>query len=842
MMISKAQLLALMQKGATVISPNNRLANELLNDFMQASGHEVQAKPRCFPYSAFLQDQFKKLNHRYPQTAHPLVLTGQQLSHLWRKVLSRDLDSPVNAGLLQAVVEAWTRCLLWQIDFSHPAFAQTPQTRQFQSWVVELQQELDRLGAITLEQLGNYLLSQPQQPEAETLIWACFDDYNPQQLSLQQYFSQQGCQLYHYDLAEQEGKQACYAAKDENDEYQQLIHWINDRLSKGEKRIALVVPSLQRESQHLQRLLQQALPASEFNISLGQSLAEYPLVAHAFCWLKLETKQLEVNQARLLLHSPYLAHSQTEMLARAQLLETSTALQEYLVEHASFLRELKSTAPKLAELVSQLVPYPQEATIKEWIRLFKNRLQDLGFPGEYPLNSASYQCYQRFLSLFDEFKQLSLISPSLPKAEALNAVVELAKSTVFQPQKPAVNVQILGLLEAAGCSFDSLWVSGLTDQCLPQKPRLSAFIPLSLQRDNKMPYACPARELQLAQKALNRLRFSSPNSVFSYPRLSEDKPNMPSPMLVDLPSFTAYESAESDFTSSLAPFVEQYQFAFIEKEEIAGGTALLANQAKCPFRAFAAHRLHAQSPLKVSDGPDAKERGLLIHKVMELLWRSLESQEKLLTLEAELLDQQIEQAIQQALEPLIQRRSYSFSPLIQEVELTRLKRLVQGCLDWERKRSPFTIEALEQTFNIRLAGIDFRVRVDRLDQIAEGEKWVIDYKTNLPQSLPWTEERPKEPQLLLYSLLDERIKGLLFTQLKAGQIKCKGLSEENAGIAGIMSIKEDKSWAEYRQNWQQQLNDLAEEFSKGHCPPQPSSASICQQCDFQSLCRFRVVE
>lgn len=206
----------------------------------------------------------------------------------------------------------------------------------------------------------------------------------PQQLSLQQHFSQQGCQLYHYDLAEQEGQQACYAAKDDNDEYQQLIYWIKDRLAQGEKRIALVVPSLQRESLRLQRLFQQALPSSEFNISLGQSLAEYPLVAHALCWLKLETERLQVNEARLLLHSPYLAHSQTEMLARAQLLETGKALQEYLVEPASFLQELEATAPKLAELVDKLTPYPQEATLKAWIKLFKNRLQDLGFPGEYP--------------------------------------------------------------------------------------------------------------------------------------------------------------------------------------------------------------------------------------------------------------------------------------------------------------------------------------------------------------------------------------------------------------------------------------------------------------------------
>lgn len=840
MINNKETLLELMRKGAKVITPNNRLSNELLSDFFKASDKQVQDKPSCLPYSAFLQDSFKILVHNDPHSAHPLVLTTQQLSYLWRKILSNFSNTLINDGLVHAVEEAWTRCQLWQIDFHDPAFSYTAQTRQFQLWALELQQELNKIGAITEDQLAKYLLSQQENFHNDSLIWACFDDYTPQQLALQQHFSAQGCQLYHYDLGEQTKNLSCYAAKDENDEYLQLLYWLKERLAKRDKRIAVVVPNLQTQSLSLQRLLQQQLSPALFNISLGQALSDYPLVAHALSWLSLDGDMLSVNQARLLLHSPYLAYSQTEMLTRAQLMENSRVLQEFHIERAAFLKELKSTAPKLAELLEEMANYPETDSPQGWIRTFKNRLISFGFPGEYPLNSSSYQCYQRFLILFDEFKQLTLISAKMTKAEALNALKNLAKSTIFQSKKTEATIQILGLLESAGATFDSLWVTGLTDQALPQKARLSAFIPISLQRDNLMPHTSPARELQLAQKALARLSNSSPNTVFSYPCLSEDKPNMPSPLIAGLPAFPAYEVNKSLIHSSLVNFVENYQIPFTADEKTTGGTAVLANQAKCPFRAFAAHRLQAQPALEVSDGPDARERGQLIHKVMELLWRALETQHNLLTLDAKVLDRQIEQAILQALEPLTHQRTHSFSPLIQDVELARLKRLVQACLDWERKRPPFEIEALEQAFNIKLAGIDFRVRVDRLDRVEEGKKWVIDYKSALPQSLPWKEDRPKEPQLLLYALLDETINGLIFTQLKAGQVTCKGLSEENHALSGITGIKEDGSWTDYRQHWQTQLSELAEEFSQGHCPPQPASASVCQLCDFQSLCRFAV--
>lgn len=835
MITIRSTLFSMMQNKAMVITPNNRLSSELINEFFKANPQKIQDKPLCLPYSAFLALLFKKQGHNFPQRKHPIVLSAQQCRYLWRQILA---NSTVNDGLLQALEDAWTRCQLWQVDFADSSFSYTPQTRQFQRWVKAFQQELNKLGAITEEQIVTYLISQPNNHPFQPLIWACFDDYTPQQLALQRYFSEQGCQNFHYDLNEEGSNTYCLSAKDANDEHQQLLYWLKERLSYNEQKIAVVVPNLQQEAASLKRLLQQEL-GEPFNISLGKALADYPLVADAFCWLDLE-EELTIYQAQLLLHSPYLAFSQTEMLARAQFKEESTILQEFNFTKDAFVKALFNFAPKLAKLLQNIESYPEKDSPQAWMKHFKNRLSTLGFPGEYSLNSASYQCYQRFLNLFDEFRQFALLSKEMSKLEALTLFKNLAKTTIFQPKNAAAKVQILGLLEAAGCTFDSLWVSGLTDLCLPQKAKLSAFIPISLQRDKRMPYASPARELQLAQKGINRLKFSARHVVFSYPKLSEDKPNLPSPLIAGLPSLPAYEITSNEKALPLNSFIEAYEIPIAENEKVIGGTAILANQAKCPFRAFATHRLHAKAALTTSDGPDAKERGQLIHKVMELMWQTLKSQKNLLSLDNPQLDQTIEQAICKALEPIIQQRPSSFSALIQDVEMVKLKNLVQACLNWERERPAFEIKALEESFSINLAGIDFKLRVDRLDQLEDGSKWIIDYKSSLPTSMPWNEERPKEPQLLLYALLDETINGLLFAQLKAGQLTCKGFTAEKHSLAGLNSLKKEERWADYREHWQIQLNELAEEFSQGHCQPQPATAAVCQNCDLQNLCRFAV--
>jgi len=832
-------LFALIKQGAMVITPNNRLSSHVLSAFSRAEANPVLEKPRCLPWQMYLQETFRLHACQHPLTAMPVLLSLQQLRFLWTRLIAGHLGESLNQGLIDEIQEAWRRCLLWQLDWNQASFALTPQTRQFQEWAGQLQMELEQRQVICSEQLVDFLQLQHTQIPPDCIVWYCFDDYTPQQRQWQQYLQTAGCVQHYLDLPEQDESALIYEADDEDDERWQLLSWLQRQAEEGHERVAVVVPDLHHQAQRLQRLLQAHMPASLFDISLGQPLTQFPLVAHALSWLGLQQgTDISHQLARLLLSSPYLGDARSEMLARARMLQDSTAMQEQTIDYAFFLSELTRYAPALARLLASLQAYPQQGTVHEWVALFTQRLHALGFPGEYPINSVTWQCYHRFLALFDEMQQLAMLSSSLTLTQALSTLNTLANNTVFQAQKMESSIQIVGLLEASGCYFDRLWMMSATDECLPQKTRLSAFIPAQLQCELAMPHASPDRELLLASRIVNRLKNSSHQLVFSYPRLSKDKPNLPSPLICDLTAYAARERVLSERVGALEVFTEQYDIPFTARDPLTGSTALLANQAKCPFRAFAAHRLQARKGTAPSDGPNAVERGKLIHKVMEVLWQQLERQASLFTLsEAELMAA-IDQAVDQALLPWQRVRHHSFPPLVQEVERNRLHRLAQACLDWEKQRPVFVVDALEQSFALELAGIQFNLRVDRLDVTADGKKWVIDYKSSLPSGSPWHEERPKEPQLLLYALLDERINTMLFGALKNGQMTCKGFSEDALKLTGINSPKDDASWQDYREQWHNLLYDLAQEYQRGYCSPQPISPSVCQQCDFQSLCRF----
>ncbi|MGL5741163.1 MAG: PD-(D/E)XK nuclease family protein [Legionella sp.] len=830
----KERLFFLLDHETTVLTPNNRLSESLLQDYFVHCQNQTVDKPKCMPYRVALVKAYEYLHFTQPHNQLPTLLSDAQCQHLWRKIIQSESRITCSDGLLQSVMSAWERCQQWQIHPEDPTFHYTDQTKQFQQWWRLFEKQLAQQQLITQYQLVPFLVNANSYLFSQPIVWVCFDDFTPQQLLLQEHLTHQGLSQYHYDLKENSSKTEVFAAQNTHEEYQQLMAWLHAKIQQGEQRLGVVVPNLEHESASLQRALAHHFDRPFFNISLGQSLSSFPLIAHALCWLNLD-EYLTPHQTNLLLQSPYLGAAKEEFLARSDYLQESTLLEQSIIPLSTLIKELHKKTPKLEKLLSKITPYPQTASVHEWISCFKERLNTVGFPGDYSLNSENYQCLNRFIMLFDELRQFTLISDRLTQDDAFEVVHQLANNTIFQAQKNNAPIQVSGLLEASGCEFDSLWVMGLTDQCLPQKINLSAFIPPQLQRNLRMPHSLPERELHFAHQTIQRLQHSARTIVFSYTKLQGDSLNLPCSLITQYPNFTPFLiNYDRMQNSDLMTMDESFNIPLLPEESIAGGTAILANQANCPFKAFAEHRLRAKTSPQMTDGLNNKERGQIIHKVMELLWNTLRSQHDLLQLAPHALEQHINEAIHTALASI----KHQPQNAILEVESIRLKRLVHACLEWEKQRPPFTITALEQSYSVHLAGLDFQVRIDRLDQI-ENKKWVIDYKSSLPASKPWNEDRPKEPQLLLYALLDEQINTLLFLQLKAGKISCAGISEEKHTIYGITALKKEETWTGRRDTWQQQLTELASEFQQGHCPPQPVHLSICQQCDFQNLCRFQ---
>lgn len=832
--IDSRALFEYLSNGACIITPNNRLAASLLQEATE-EGYAFFEKPRCLPFSSLMRETFHAFCHEHPQQAHPVLLSPCQLRHLWQEVLQAH-SVRGSERLLPLATEAYDRLQAWEVNPQDIDFETTQQTARFNAWRSAFEARLKALDALTESQLPAYLLQQNAfHRQKGPFIWACFDEFTPIQQSVQKALIAAGGEQLIFERKSETPAGTLFLATDETQEFQALLSWLRHQLAAGHAHIGVVIPDLQTRADTLRRQLAAVLDENDFTLSLAEPLAHHPLCAHALCVLMLNSESLTRHEALLLLTSPWIGASLREYWQRANFAHRNKLLQESGFTGKAFCSELEPVAPILANLLAHLRPYPAEASPMQWARLFSERLEAFGFPGETSMDSRTWQYFQRFSTLFEEFQSLGFITPIMRREDALQTFRQLSATTLFEPrQEKRAPIQVSGLLEASGCRFDHLWIGGMANDALPASSSPSPLLPIPLQQALEMPHASPERELRFALQLIERLRASSESSVFSVPLLLNAVPQQPSPLVTDLPRWEPVLSVAE--TPQLETLCESWRLPLLPEETPSGGTRLLQDQAQCPFKAFAAHRLHLKAAQPLSDGPSRMERGILIHAILERLWKTLQTQERLRKLPAASLEKLINDTINEALKAL-QWRTHSFSPLMQEVERDRLRHLLFLTLEQEKAREAFTVEALEDSRTLSIGGLTLNLRIDRIDRLENGEQWVIDYKSSLPGK-PWRDERPEEPQLLLYALLEDAIAGVCYWAIGKGESRLLGVGTDAQSMEGIEVLSHD-AWTKERAAWRERLEALAKEFSEGHCAPEPRDSLNCEKCDFGSVCRFR---
>ena len=229
-----------------------------------------------------------------------------------------------------------------------------------------------------------------------------------------------------------------------------------------------------------------------FNISLGPPLSTYPIIRTACKLLGLLAPPISLEDAGRLLRSPFIAGWEREASTRAlldgRLRETGelkVAL-ETLRYHASQINKPYS-CPLLAENIDAWIKAARECSRTDspgqWSERFARLLKAIGWASGRALSSEEYQAAEAWRELLGTFASLEPVTEPMAASTAVVQLRRMAGERTFQPQTGTVPVQVLGMLEASGLEFDSLWIMGLHDGAWPAPLRPNPFIPLPLQRD-----------------------------------------------------------------------------------------------------------------------------------------------------------------------------------------------------------------------------------------------------------------------------------------------------------------------------------------------------------------------
>ncbi len=373
-----------------------------------------------------------------------------------------------------------------------------------------------------------------------------------------------------------------------------------------------------------------------------------------------------------------------------------------------------------------------------------------------------------------------------------------------------------------------------------------------------MPHATAARELTVARQLTQRLLTSAERVIISYPATGAAAEMLrPSTLFNHLPCLekTALKAWQGESWQDL--IYQQRQLILLtedpapavdpEREKIRGGSSIIRLQSNCPFRAFAELRLAARPFAQVDIGLDAMSRGTLVHRVLELVWDTLESQACLKQLDEEnKVDTLVEDMTRVAIKEMQQQLPQQFSGEYLKLESKRLHAYVMRWLDIEKQRAAFHLHESEQLIETKINGIPIRLKLDRVDELEEGGYLVIDYKTGKVTASQWFGERPEEPQLPLYaSVIETPLAGILFAQLQAKDMLFKGLCEETELVPKVKSYREIKqtkemsSWSAVLDNWKTTVENLATDFKSGKAEVDPIKlGSTCRYCELSMLCRI----
>jgi len=261
---------------------------------------------------------------------------------------------------------------------------------------------------------------------------------------------------------------------------------------------------------------------------------------------------------------------------------------------------------------------------------------------------------------------------------------------------------------------------------------------------------------------------------------------------------------------------------------VRGGTRVLADQAACPFRAFARWRLAAEALEEPAAGLDARDRGKLLHALMSFLWKELKSSASLAS--------DLEPAIARAAEAAV--KELGIEGRLAELERARLARLAREWLELEKQRPPFKVVFTEEQRTLLVAGLEFNSRLDRMDRLARGGHVLVDYKTGAGPLTPkqWEGPRPDDPQLPLYACAArEELAAVAFARVRPGAMKFIGYSRSEKLIPGLTSYRD---WPGLLAGWKKDAEALGAAFAAGEARVDPKyELKTCQRCDLQTLCR-----
>ena len=826
------------EKNQLILTANQRLAAQI----QQAWGRYISAKNQVWktPRVMSLEHWLSFCWNELVDQNHDLVNGYAQIGRLqnifyWEQAIAKQ-DDGLDQSFATMANDCFELCQRWNIE-ADQIDDQSTAVNKFKRWAKTYQSILDKKQLLTSPSTWSKVAEGFAQHGLNTensIYLYGFQSIPPLQ---QRVLEAATSDIIPIEVMGESASISKYECPEPKVELEIAAKWAAQQLlNDPNQRIGLIIPDLNNRVSETARLINEALAANNcstaVNISAGVKLSETPLLQSALSLLEMTEYKLPMAHWLGIVNSSYWHFNhlpiQFKVDCELQLRETKKydlsldKFTQIIRAQQSKLDDPDSIQPQLQPLydTQQLIRQTAKAkkTFAQWAEFFKQFTAQLGWPGLKQPNSLQYQQIQYWEKLLGFFSELDNLAIEISHSRALSYLQKLANEHLFHPQTGDAPLQVLGLLEAVGLQFDQLWITGMHSDNFPASGSINPVLSASYQRQHKMPFSVPEKELNIAKNLLSNFAINSNQLFVSYPITDGKTPLEQSPLICHYEQQNLHTIVGD---MALHNWLDQPYSCDINidaghpysapKEPIRGGSSILKNQSTCPFNAFAIHRLWAKEFEQPAIGLEAIDRGSIVHEILYRLWNQWQSSKVFLALNEQQLNDQLSTTIDTVLIEQATKNPILLGDNFKQLEKQRLCKLIHQWLEIERQRPPFEVKETEQKKQLSLGELSISLIMDRLDTV-EDETLVIDYKTGSVKSDVWLGDRPEDPQLPLYILASNpQPQGCAFASLKGNEQKFIGISNNHI----IKGIKVADNWDLQLQDWQQSIDNLAQEFIQG---------------------------
>ena len=822
--------LSLVQTNDTIIVANNRQVLAIKQSIYELNGSIKM--PQIFSYRSWLEHFWKKNN---PQRTVRL-LSLLELRYIL-KVITEKNSINNSEAIIDELIKCYSLCKTYFIDISTlPDFYANPSSLLIK-WISEFEKFKTENNCIdTTDLFSSVYKSLESNIKTGNYYAYGFKQKTPEQSKL---FEILECQSLNSRSLENNIQALSFI--DQETELEAIAKWAKVvSLKNPNSQIGVVIPNLSQLQHLVKSTFDQEFDASllethhkPYNISLGISLCQYPLIQHLLSIVKISTQIIKGNiELEILMKtvtSPYIKGALIESNSRALLVNRILGLGCEEVTTQKVLKLMKD-CPILIQIVNALksLKIDKKLALEDSLDSINLLLLTWGFTSDRSLSSSEYQLFEKYQNESLILNRLSNFYKKVSLFDAIKILNTHLNSVIFQPKSGAANIHILGALEAEGLYFDHAWVSSMTSNFIPGKIKMPLFIPQKTSIEYELPnsnFLLVTEDAKVTLKALNNL---SPETTYSYAKLMQNREELPSPYI----DFKDYLEGSFIKTSSRELiYIDDYKAPKIKELTIKKGVKTLQNQMSCAFKGFAA-RLDIDDFEAPHIGLSRLQQGNLIHKILETFFNEIKSGASLLSLTELELDNLIEKHTESATLSL-PKSNFKLN------EKIRLVKIIRQHIDLEKQRSDFEVIKTESTSEVDINGLKFSTRIDRMDRLANGDSLIIDYKTGKDVKVSQMTGDPiDQAQLPIYAVTNS-VDGVAFATINSNDCQFKAITKNKSELPLTkQAINRMPEWDKQINEWMSTLNSASEQFQNGIASVLPVK-NACDYCEYDLLCRVK---